>query len=814
MHRNVTGALIGLIVVAIGPTSAGEFSDLPADCPTVVRAYFAERSQVDALAAWAEPWEVHHDEGWLIVDVDADGFARLVDLGFEVLIDEKRTAELCTARQPLEGQTRGIPGYPCYRTVEETIQTALDLVAFRPDLASFIDVGDSWEKTQPGGLPGYDMMVLRLTNSAVVGTPPAGATGKPRLFVTSSIHAREYTPAELMTRFAEYLVLNHGIDPDVTWILDEHEVHLMLHANPDGRKHAEAGLSWRKNTNENYCSPTSSDRGADLNRNFEFQWGCCGGSSGSQCANTYRGPSPASEPETQSVRNYAQSIFPDQRDPDLGAAAPDDATGVYLDIHSSGELLLWPWGFTYSSAANGSQMRTLGRRMTWFNGYWPEQAIGLYPTDGTTVDFSYGDLGVPGFVFELGTSFFQNCSSFEGTIVPDNLGSLLYAAKVVRTPYLTPAGPDVLDPVAIPTVVAPGEIVGLDATADDTRFNNANGSEPTQPIAAARVFVDTPPWQSGATPAAMTASDGAFDATVEAIEGGVDTLGLADGRHVAYLQAQDSSGQWGAVSAAFFWVLDPATAAHIAGTVTSAATGGPLDATVSTGVFTTETDPVDGSYDLMLPEGTYDLTVSAEGYAPLTVTSVSATGGATTPLDVLLSPIESLLEDDVEGGNLGWTAEGQWAITSEASSSPSHSWTDSPGGEYGNDWNFALTSRAFDLTDWTGMTLEFMHTYRLESGYDYAYVEVSADGGPPWIPVATYNGFASSWQPVTLDLALLDGAPSARIRFRIDTDGSVTEDGWHIDDIVLRGGETIPPGLIFRDGFSSGDTSAWSAAVP
>jgi carboxypeptidase T len=99
-----------------------------------------------------------------------------------------------------------------------------------------------------------------------------------------------------MTRFAETLIEGYGVDADLTWLLDEHEIHLMLHANPDGRKQAETGLSWRKNTNENYCGATSTSRGADLNRNFAFQWGCCGGSSGDACSSTFRGASAASEP--------------------------------------------------------------------------------------------------------------------------------------------------------------------------------------------------------------------------------------------------------------------------------------------------------------------------------------------------------------------------------------------------------------------------------------------------------------------------------------------------------------------------------------
>ena len=34
------------------------------------------------------------------------------------------------------------------------------------------------------------------------------------------------------------------------------------------------------------------------------------------------------------------------------------------------------------------------------------------------------------------------------------------------------------------------------------------------------------------------------------------------------------------------------------------------------------------------------------------------------------------------------------------------------------------------------------------------------------------------------------------------------------DDIVIRGFESLPPGLVFRDHFESGDTSAWSATWP
>jgi hypothetical protein len=659
------------------------------------------------------------------------------------------------------------------------------------------------------------MMVLRLTNSAVAGTPPAGTTGKPRLFVTAAIHAREYTTAELMTRFAEYLVTNHGIDADATWLLDEHEIHLLLVTNPDGRKHAETGILWRKNTNENYCSPTSNDRGADLNRNFEFQWNCCGGSSGDPCYETYRGPSMASEPEVQTVQNYARSIFPDQRDPNLGAAAPDDATGIYIDMHSHSELVLWPWGFTNTVNGNGTALQTMGRKLAFFNAYYPDQAIGLYPVDGSTIDFAYGDLGVAAYLFELGTWFFQDCAYFESSILPDNLESLIYAAKVVRTPYLTPAGPEITGINTSITIVAPGDEVALDATADDTRFNNSNGAEPIQNVTAAEFYIDTPPWQTGATATVMSAFDGVFDSSVEDVEGTIHTTGLADGRHTIFVRSRDADANWGPVSAAFVWVLDPANAAHINGMVTSATSGAPLGATISAGVFTGLTNPASGVYDLTLPEGTYDITATADGFGNQTVVSVVATSGSTITVDFELSPYETLFMDDVESGVNGWTSDGQWVITNEASASPSHSWTDSPGVQYGNNWDHSLTSPPFNLEDAGGVTLEFSHIYELEDGYDYGHVEYSHDGGSTWTTATSFDGSQiASWERVELPLPDLDHAADARIRFRIETDGSVTEDGWHIDDIVVRGFDDPPPGLVFRDRFESGDTSAWGAVVP
>jgi hypothetical protein len=41
-----------------------------------------------------------------------------------------------------------------------------------------------------------------------------------------------------------------------------------------------AGQLWRKNTHPVSCADPNS-WGIDLNRNYPYNWGCCGGSSGS-----------------------------------------------------------------------------------------------------------------------------------------------------------------------------------------------------------------------------------------------------------------------------------------------------------------------------------------------------------------------------------------------------------------------------------------------------------------------------------------------------------------------------------------------------
>ena len=651
----------------------------------IYKAFFPtiELARKAAISFHGQLLESHYAAGYLILELDAADMDKLRGFGFrfeqatefiqqrnQILtqlqnLQAGRSATTTTATTGAAGTVardvtiQSIPSYACYETVEETFAAAQAFVTTKPTLATWIDVGDSWEKTQGAG--GYDMRVLKLTNSGITGS-------KPKLFINSAIHAREYTTAPLVLEFARWLVNGYGTNADATWILDHHEVHLMLQANPDGRKKAETGLSWRKNTNNNFCANTNT-RGVDLNRNFTFGWNSTAGqgSSGTACDLTYRGPSAGSEPEIQALQAYVRLLWGDNRGPAATDAAPATTSGIHLDIHSYSQLVLWPWGTTSTPAPNGTALQTLGRKFAFFNGYTPQQSIGLYATDGTSDGVSYGELGVAAFTIELGSAFFESCTTYNATTKPNNLPALIYAAKVVRTPYITPGGPDVttltLSNGASGAGVQAGVNVTLTASATDTRFNNSNGTEATQAINAAEYYIDVPPWQAGAAPVSLGASDGVFNATTEGLTGSINTAGLSLGQHIVYVRASDVStveapqGTWGPVTAVFLNIVSGAPVLTAAFTSSCTNLVCSFNGTGSAGNITSYQwafgDATSGSgasiNHTYAAAGTFNVT--------LTVSDGSASSGQTQAVTVSVAPQPGTVTETTASNNTRATAQ-------------------------------------------------------------------------------------------------------------------------------------------------------------
>lgn len=515
----------------------------------VARIYFGDQTDLNQLAAAYDVWHVYHSSDaqtqYALVMLTTADINVLRNRGYRVEIDEQQTAQLTLQPPFTSAQQGGIPGFACYRTVEETYSSLAALATTHPQLATWTDIGDSWEKAAFGDAAGHEIYALKVTNSAIPGP-------KPVFFLMAAIHAREYVTAELATRFAEELIAKYNVDPDVTWLLDYFEIHIVPHANPDGRKKAEAGQLWRKNTNNTNGCAIPSFWGVDLNRNSSFMWNT-GGSSSDACNLTYLGASPASEPETQTIETYARSIFRDQRGANVSDPAPADTEGIFVTLHSYSELVLFPWGYTTAPAPNVTALQTLGRKFGYYNDY--QVCTGpacLYSTSGTTDDFTYGELGVASYTFELGQNFFEQCSFFESNILPKNMPALYYAAKAARRPYQTPAGPDVLQTTATITATVSGPALLIQATANDTRYDsNGWGIEPSQPITAARLTLDAPSWITTTHPYSMTAQDGSFDTATESITGMLDITLWEPGKHLIFVEGQDGAGNWGVPTALF-----------------------------------------------------------------------------------------------------------------------------------------------------------------------------------------------------------------------------------------------------------------------
>ena len=445
MNRDATRTRTWLRLVALfAAVAAADISRAQNSLPPgsgetkVVRAYFDDPRMARRAVVSMEALESEYEKGYIVLLATDEEIAVARRAGFRVVEDRlfPVVGKFAPERTLHPGQLRIDPwafaatdaapaeviaGFPCYRTVENSYESARRIVDAHPELATWTAVGQSWKKENAAG--GYDLMMLRLTNSAVSGTKPA-------MFVTAMVHAREYAPVELVLRFAEELVDAYDTDADARWLLDHHELHLMLAVNPDGRKRAEVGLSWRKNHNTDHCPSAQPGLGVDLNRNFGFQWG---GSAWAAAA--------LSAPETIVAAQRIRKRKPRRSRPTWTICSPTPG-GRTKTTPQPPIRAAFSWTFTAmdgSCCIPGPTLRTsrrttdnckrFARKVAFFNRHTPQQGFDLYQFNGSTQGYAYGELGRASLTFELGNTFFQSCGYFESRILPRNLPALRYALQ-------------------------------------------------------------------------------------------------------------------------------------------------------------------------------------------------------------------------------------------------------------------------------------------------------------------------------------------------------------------------------------------------
>jgi murein tripeptide amidase MpaA len=561
------GALLGATLaqnnpppVQVDPSLVIQQPDKPVQ--VIYRVYVNGQADVNALANGG--WDLVEGRGpdYLLLVGDDDVANRLRAQGFRV---ERDAADSSSPR--FTALPDGLVGintyYGGYRTVTEQYAHLDSVATAHPDKVSLVTYGTS--------LQGRPLRAICITKLQAGDCALNVYTGKPRFLMMAAIHARELTTSEMAYRWIDYLVDNYNVDADVTMLLDTSEMWVIPVVNPDGRVIVESGGNTpylqRKNARDTgACAnpPTSSNQdGVDLNRNASTDNYGGAGTSTDPCAQTYRGTGPASEPEQSALESFFQQLFADTKGPNRNDPAATNTRGVFITVHTYSNLVLLPYGDALAAgqAPNVNELRHLAFRMSNYNNY--QTGTGdeiLYSTTGTTDDWMYGKLGVPSFTFEIGPSS-GTCSGFtpsyscqDSTFWPLNRPAFMYAAKVVRDPYISPSGPTSSN-LAV-AAVPQGCPATLNGNANDNAYGNASGSvgrPAVQNVSAAEYYIDTPPWNGG-TPIAMSASDGSFNSNNENVTASVATGSLSVGRHTLYVRGRDANNNWGSVSAVFLTV--------------------------------------------------------------------------------------------------------------------------------------------------------------------------------------------------------------------------------------------------------------------
>jgi len=171
----------------------------------------------------------------------------------------------------------------------------------------------------------------------------------------------------------------------------------------------------------------------------------------------------------------------------------------------------------------------------------------------------------------------------------------------------------------------------------------------------------------------------------------------------------------------------------------------------------------------------YSIVIDKFGYIPYSET-ISVTDS--TYLQIQLRTPYYL--EEFENGLNNWNTNGTWGIQTSGNN---HFLSDSPNGEYSDDTNsFIKTTAPVSLTGALSAELVLDVCYELESGYDYAYFDASANG-TSWQVLDEFNG-TFDWHKQSYNLQNYVGG-NIYFRFRLLSDGSETRMGILIDNIMI-----------------------------
>lgn len=386
LRRHLAFAMVvgmSLVAAATAPVSARPSPDRDTGSATVEYRVLGPRTIADRNSVAGTGAAIDFVEhGVLHVSATRAEAAQITRLGFR--LEAVPAADEHGHDHGDDFSTMGFPAADSnYHDYAELTAVVNKVVADHPTIARKISIGSSYQ--------GRDLMAVKISDNV------ATDENEPEILFNSQQHAREHLTVEMAIYLLNLFTDSYGSDTRVTNIVNTREIWIVPTVNPDGSEYDIATgsyRSWRKNRQPNSGSAFV---GTDLNRNWSYRWGCCGGSSGSPASDTYRGPSAFSAPETAALRNFVNSRV-------VGGVQQIKAN---IDFHTYSELVLWPFGWTTANTPTGmtadqyNTFATLGQQMAATNGYTPQQSSDLYVTDGDSIDWMWGQHGIWAYTFEM-----------------------------------------------------------------------------------------------------------------------------------------------------------------------------------------------------------------------------------------------------------------------------------------------------------------------------------------------------------------------------------------------------------------------------
>lgn len=242
---------------------------------------------------------------------------------------------------------------------------------------------------------------------------------KNSIFIDAGIHAREWiAPATALYIIDQLASGNYSLE-DFDWVI-------LPVVNPDGYEYThQTDRLWRKTR-----SNTSGECiGVDGNRNFDFHWAEVG-ASGFSCSETYRGEKAFSESETAALRDAVMSV--------------SDTCKLYLTLHSFGNYLLYPWGWTSDLPASWKELQEVGNSAAKAikEAKGTRYTVGsstnvLYAAAGGSDDYMFAKANIPfSYTMELSqgghSGFDPPQSEIEGFVKESFIGIRAMAEEVAR----------------------------------------------------------------------------------------------------------------------------------------------------------------------------------------------------------------------------------------------------------------------------------------------------------------------------------------------------------------------------------------------